>query len=149
MGILKSVITQNIDGLHEKAGTKNIYKLHGSITINHCVKCHKEYPLSYVLNSKGVPYCEDCGSIVKPDVVLYEEPLDYNTVNGAISEIKKADTLIIGGTSLVVYPAASFIQYFRGDTLAIINKDATSYDSRCDIVIHDDLVNTFKQLSID
>ncbi len=144
-----SVVTQNIDGLHQKAGSKKVYELHGSVLRNYCTHCHKFFDLDYIINSKDIPYCDECGSIVKPDVVLYEEGLDEHTVFNAVKSIEQADLLVVCGTSLVVYPAASFIQYFRGDTLAIINKDATSYDSRCDIVIHDDLVNTFKQLSID
>ena len=148
MGILKSVITQNIDDLHEKAGTKNIYKLHGSVTINHCMNCHKEYPLSYILNSDGIPKCEKCGGIVKPDVVLYEEPLDYDVVEGAIKEIEKADTLIIGGTSLVVYPAAYYLEYFRGKNLVIINMSKTSKDSDATLVINDDIAKVFRELNI-
>ena len=144
-----SVVTQNIDGLHQKASSKIVYELHGSVLRNYCTHCHKFFDLDYIINSKDIPYCDECGSIVKPDVVLYEEGLDEHTVFNAVKSIEQADLLVVCGTSLVVYPAASFIQYFRGDTLAIINKDATSYDSRCDIVIHDDLVNTFKQLSID
>lgn len=144
-----SIVTQNIDGLHQKAGSKKVYELHGSVLRNYCTHCHKFFDLDYIINSKDIPYCDECGSIVKPDVVLYEEGLDEHTVFNAVKSIEQADLLVVCGTSLVVYPAASFIQYFRGDTLAIINKDATSYDSRCDIVIHDDLVNTFKQLSID
>lgn len=143
-----SVVTQNIDGLHQEAGSKKVYELHGSVHRNYCRRCHKFFDLNYIINSKGVPLCDACNGIVKPDVVLYEEGLDENTITGAVNAIANADLLIVCGTSLVVYPAASFIRYFRGNTLAIINKDATAYDQNCDIVIHDDLVNTFKQLTI-
>ena len=143
-----AVVTQNIDGLHQAAGSSTVYELHGSVLRNYCTKCHKFFDLDYIINSKDIPYCDECGSIVKPDVVLYEEGLDEQTIQNAINAISKADLLIVCGTSLVVYPAAGFIRYFNGDTLAIINKDATTYDSNCDIVIHDDLVKTFKQLSI-
>ena len=143
-----SVVTQNIDGLHQAAGSKKVYELHGSILRNYCTRCHKFFDLDYIIKSDGVPYCDKCGAIVKPDVVLYEEGLDEQTISDAINAIASCDLLVVCGTSLVVYPAASFIRYFRGDTLAIINRDATSYDSNCDIVIHDDLVKTFKQLTI-
>ena len=143
-----AIVTQNIDGLHQEAGSKTVYELHGSVHRNYCTKCHKFFDLDYIINCKGVPKCDECGNIIKPDVVLYEEGLDDETVTKAIHAINQADVLVVCGTSLVVYPAASFIRYFKGDTLAIINKDATSYDSNCDIVIHDDLVNTFKQLTI-
>lgn len=143
-----SVVTQNIDGLHQAAGSKTVYELHGSILRNYCTKCHKFFDLDYIINSKDVPYCDECGSIIKPDVVLYEEGLDENTITKSINAIANADLLVVCGTSLVVYPAAGFIRYFNGDNMAIINKDATNYDSSCDIVIHDDLVKTFKQLTI-
>ncbi|RKW57288.1 MAG: NAD-dependent protein deacylase, partial [Lachnospiraceae bacterium] len=120
-GKLKAVVTQNIDGLHQKAGNKTVYELHGSIHRNYCMKCKKFYDAKYVKNQKGIPYCE-CGGIIKPDVVLYEEGLDGNVINAAIRAIASADTLIIGGTSLVVYPAASFIDYFHGKHLVVINK---------------------------
>ena len=142
------VVTQNIDGLHQKAGSKRVYELHGSIMRNYCEECGKYYPAEFIKNCDGVPKCEVCGSIIKPDVVLYEEPLDDECIRGAINAIRKADLLIICGTSLNVYPATSFVGYFNGSTLAIINRDETMYDNNCDIVIHDDLVNTFKQLSI-
>ena len=143
-----TVVTQNIDGLHQAAGSKVVYELHGSILRNYCTKCHKFFDLDYIINSKDIPYCDECGSIIKPDVVLYEEGLDENTITKSINAIAKADLLVVCGTSLVVYPAAGFIRYFNGDNMAIINKDATNYDSSCDIVIHDDLVKTFKQLTI-
>ncbi len=142
------VVTQNIDGLHQKAGSKIVYELHGSILRNYCTNCEKFFDLDYIVNHKGVPCCDSCGSIIKPDVVLYEEALNEETINGAINAIYNADLLIVCGTSLNVYPAASFIRYFKGNTLAIINKDATTYDSNCDIVIHDDIVSTFEQLEI-
>jgi len=145
-GKLSAIVTQNIDGLHEKAGNKNIYLLHGTIYSNHCMMCDKEYDAEYVFNSKDIiPRCT-CNGIIKPDVVLYEEGLDNNTVNGAIDAISNADMLIIGGTSLVVYPATSFIRYFKGKYLVIINKDVTSYDSNANLVIHDSLGNIFSNL---
>ena len=143
-----SVVTQNIDGLHQAAGSKKVYELHGSVLRNYCTHCHKFFDLSYIVESEGVPRCDACGAIIKPDVVLYEESLDENVINGALKVISQADLLVVCGTSLVVYPAAGFIRYFSGDNLAIINRDATSYDSNCDIVIHDDLVKTFKELKI-
>lgn len=143
-----SVVTQNIDGLHQAAGSKKVYELHGSVLRNYCTKCHKFFDLDYIINSDGVPECDECGSIIKPDVVLYEEGLDEQVIEGALKAISNADLLVVCGTSLVVYPAAGFIRYFNGDTLAIINRDSTSYDSNCDIVIHGDLVETFRQLSV-
>ena len=123
-GKLKAIITQNIDGLHQMAGSKNVFELHGSVHRNYCENCRKFYNLDDMLNLDGiVPHCEECGSIVKPDVVLYEEALDDKVVNKAISAISKADLLIIGGTSLVVYPAAGFINYFKGKNIVVINKD--------------------------
>ena len=143
---LSAIVTQNIDGLHEKAGNKKIYLLHGTIYKNHCMMCDKEYDANYVFNSKDIiPRCE-CKGIIKPDVVLYEEGLNEEVVNGAINAISNADMLIIGGTSLVVYPAASFIRYFRGKYLVIINKDATDYDRNANLVIHDKLGNIFSKL---
>ena len=146
-GILKAVITQNIDDLHEKAGSKKVYKLHGSVTENYCMKCHKFYPLDYILKSKDIPTC-DCGGIIKPKVVLYEEPLDDSVVSNAISHISKADTLIIGGTSLVVYPAAYYIEFFRGKNLVIINKSSTPKDGDASLVINDDIAKVFRELDI-
>ena len=144
-GKLKAVITQNIDGLHEKAGTKNVLLLHGTTFVNHCMDCGKEYDADYVFSSDGIPRCE-CGGIIKPDVVLYEEPLDDRTVRESIEAISNADLLIVGGTSLVVYPAASFINYFRGKNLVIINRDSTSYDGNADLVIHEKLGDVFSKL---
>jgi len=143
-----SVVTQNIDGLHQKAGSKKVYELHGSILRNYCTRCHSFYGLDKIIEANGVPYCDKCGAIIKPDVVLYEEALDEDVINKALITIEQADLLIVCGTSLNVYPAASFVRYFKGSTLAIVNKDATSYDSECDIVIHDDIVKTFQQIKI-
>jgi len=137
MGKLKAVITQNIDGLHQLAGSKNVIELHGSVHRNNCTKCHTFFDLDFIINSKDVPLCPHCGSIVKPDVVLYEESLDDTVTSAAVNAIKKANILIIGGTSLIVYPAAGLVNYFRGEKLVLINKSSTSYDSRADIVMHD------------
>lgn len=144
-GHLAAVVTQNIDGLHQKAGSKNVFELHGSVLRNYCVKCHKYYPAETVRDAKGVPLC-DCGGIIKPDVVLYEEPLNENVMAGAISAIRKADLLIVGGTSLTVYPAAGLLQYYRGSRLVLINRDETPYDSYADLVFHDSLGKIFAQL---
>ena len=145
-GKLKAIITQNIDGLHEKCGSKNVLLLHGTIFKNHCMMCGKEYDAEYVFNSQDIiPKCS-CNGIIKPDVVLYEEPLDDDVVAKAIDAIKNCDLLIVGGTSLVVYPAASYIRHFKGKNLVIINKDSTSYDSKADLVIHDKLGNIFSKL---
>ena len=145
-GKLKAVITQNIDGLHEKSGVKNVLLLHGTIFKNHCMMCDKEYRAEDVFYSKDlIPRCI-CNGIIKPDVVLYEEPLDEDVVNKAIKAISECDLLIVAGTSLVVYPAASYIRYFKGSNLVIINKDSTSYDNKADLVIHDKLGNIFSKL---
>lgn len=137
MGKLKAIITQNIDGLHQIAGSKNVFELHGSVHRNYCVKCHAFYDAKFILESEGVPFCKRCGGQVKPDVVLYEESLDNNVIRGSIDAISKADTLIIGGTSLVVYPAAGLIDYFKGKNLILINKSSTSADSKANLVIND------------
>lgn len=134
-GKLSAVITQNIDGLHTAAGSKNVIELHGSVHRNHCMKCGKSYGLDFIMSTQGVPKCE-CGGIVKPDVVLYEEPLDENCINRAINAISEADMLIIGGTSLAVQPAAGLIRFFNGRRLAVINKTPTSADDEADIVIN-------------
>ena len=139
MGKLKAIITQNIDGLHQAAGSKNVYELHGSVHRNYCVKCNAFYDADFILNSKEVPTCTKCGGTVKPDVVLYEEGLDDDVIRGAVNAISHADTLIIGGTSLVVYPAAGLIDYFRGKNLILINKSSTSADNKADLVINDSL----------
>ena len=133
-GKLKAVITQNIDGLHQAAGSKNVWELHGSIHRNYCRKCGKFYDAEYVKNADGVPRCE-CGGLIKPDVVLYEEGLDSGVIEHSIRAICEADTLIIGGTSLVVYPAAGFIDYFRGKHLVVINKSATAKEVRAELTI--------------
>ncbi len=135
-GKLSAVVTQNIDGLHQAAGSKRVYELHGSVLRNHCRKCRKFFTAEYIKNSEGVPVC-DCGGVIKPDVVLYEEGLDDSVVNGALNAIMTADTLIIAGTSLTVYPAAGFVRYFRGDTLVLINRDKTPLDKQADLVFHD------------
>lgn len=137
-GILKAVITQNIDGLHQQAGSKEVLELHGSVHRNYCTKCHKSFPgIEYILKSDGIPRCDSCGGIIKPDVVLYEEGLDSDVVSKAINYIADADILIIGGTSLVVYPAAGFVNEFRGSKLILMNRDATSQDRRADLIIRD------------
>lgn len=132
-GRLSAVVTQNIDGLHQKAGSKNVLELHGSVLRNFCMNCGRPYSLSVVTESTDTPHCA-CGGIIKPDVVLYEEPLDEKVIERAVSEISRADMLIVAGTSLVVYPAASFIGYFRGDTLALVNKGETPLDSKADFL---------------
>ena len=134
-GKLKAVVTQNIDGLHQKAGSKMVYELHGSIHRNYCLSCHKFYPAKFIKESDGVPHCS-CGGVIKPDVVLYEESLDGKTIEDAVTAITNADTLIIGGTSLVVYPAAGFIDYFRGKHLVLINKAETGRTVRAELSIH-------------
>ena len=146
-GKLKAVITQNIDGLHQKAGSKNVLELHGSIHRNYCQICEKEYGLDYILESDGIPRCE-CGGIVKPDVVLYEEPLNNAILNFSVDYISQADTLIIGGTSLVVYPAAGLINYFNGSNLVLINKSETPYDNIASLVINDAIGETLSQIKI-
>lgn len=140
-GKLTAVVTQNIDGLHQLAGSKTVYELHGSVLKNTCMTCGKHFDLEYILDETNcknqVPVCDKCGGIVKPDVVLYGEMLDDAQINGAVNAIANADTLIVGGTSLVVYPAAGLIQYFRGKNLVLINKSSTQYDSKADLVIND------------
>lgn len=145
-GKLKAVITQNIDGLHQMAGSKEVLELHGSVHRNYCTKCHKFFDLQYIIDSDGVPKCDSCGSIVKPDVVLYEEGLDSDTISRAINHIAKADMLIIGGTSLVVYPAAGFVDYFKGKYLTVINMSPTAKDKDADIVICDKIGKVFSEL---
>ncbi|QEK11359.1 NAD-dependent protein deacylase [Crassaminicella thermophila] len=137
---LKAVITQNIDGLHQLAKSNNVLELHGSIYRNYCMKCSESYSLDYVINSEGiVPKCNKCGGIIKPDVVLYEEGLDIDVLKKAIEYVSKADMLIVGGTSLVVYPAASLVEYYKGNKLILINKSATPYDHMANLVIHDSI----------
>lgn len=135
-GKLKAVVTQNIDGLHQAAGSKTVYELHGSVMRNYCMKCHKFYDVTAVTESEGIPKCS-CGGIIKPDVVLYEEGLDDNVVSGAVRAIANAEVLIIGGTSLNVYPAAGFLNYFSGNKIVLLNKSETAFDSHADIVIRD------------
>lgn len=139
MGKLKAVVTQNIDGLHQEAGSGTVYELHGSVLRNYCTKCHKFFDVNYVLDAEGIPYCDECNAIVKPDVVLYEEGLDDNIIRKSVNAIANADVLIIGGTSLIVYPAAGLIDYFRGSKLVLINKSSTKADNRADLVINDDI----------
>ncbi len=148
IGKLKAVITQNIDGLHQKAGSKNVLELHGSVHRNYCMKCRKFYGVEEILKNKSIPKCE-CGGIIKPDVVLYEEGLDGATLDNAVKYIENADVLIVGGTSLAVYPAAGLINYFRGQQLILINKSNTSIDNRADLVINDSIGHVFGELKFD
>lgn len=147
-GKLSAVITQNIDGLHQAAGSKNVIELHGSVMRNYCLKCKAFYPLEYISDSDGVPKCEKCGGVVKPDVVLYEESLNGDDITRAIEEIAAADTLIIGGTSLVVYPAAGFINYFRGKHLVVINKSPTNADKNAELVIADSIGKVLSEIVV-
>lgn len=146
MGKLKAVVTQNIDGLHQKAGSKTVYELHGSVLRNYCVKCRCFYPVEAVKNAKDIPLCQ-CGGIIKPDVVLYEEGLDGQTLENAVRAIAQAELLIVGGTSLTVYPAAGLLRYYGGDRLVLINRDETGYDGTADLVLHETLGKVFSQLS--
>ena len=142
-----AVVTQNIDGLHQAGGSKEVYELHGSIHRNYCTHCHKFYSLEDILKKDGIPYCDSCHSIIKPDVVLYEEGLDELVIQGALQKISNADLLIVVGTSLVVYPAASFIRYFRGKYLVLINKSKTQYDSQADLIFNEDVIDVIKKIS--
>ena len=144
-GKIKAVLTQNIDGLHQKAGSKNVLELHGSVFRNYCTRCGRFFGLDYVLSCEGVPVC-DCGGVIKPDVVLYEEPLDGEIWSKAFEEIEKADTLIVGGSSLTVYPAAGLVDSFSGKNLCIINASATPYDRRATYLSHENLLTEFKNL---
>ena len=144
-GKLAAVVTQNIDGLHQKAGSKTVYELHGSVLRNYCMRCGKFHSAEFVKNCDGVPKCA-CGGTVKPDVVLYEEGLNGATIEKAIDAIYNADLLIVGGTSLTVYPAAGLIRYYRGNRLVLINRDETPYDRQADLVFHDSLGEIFRQL---
>ena len=149
-GRLNAVVTQNIDGLHTAAGSKTVYELHGSVLRNYCTKCHKFFDLDSMLALDGnIPHCDKCGGVVKPDVVLYEEGLDNATIEGAIRAISSADLLIIGGTSLVVYPAASFINYYRGKDMVLINKSSTGYDNEASLVINDAIGEVLKEAVLD
>ena len=145
-GKLKAVVTQNIDGLHQAAGSKVVYELHGSVHRNYCQKCGAFYDARYMLESTGIPRCEKCGGLIKPDVVLYEEGLDQATINGAVQAISQADVLIIGGTSLTVYPAAGLIDYYNGNKLVLINKSVTPMDSRADLLVQGPIGEIFSQL---
>ncbi|MBE6038762.1 MAG: NAD-dependent protein deacylase [Anaerofustis stercorihominis] len=147
-GKLKAVITQNIDNLHQAAGSRNVYELHGSIHRNYCMKCGKFFDLSYVANSEGIPKCDKCAETIKPDVVLYEESLDSQILTDSITAIQQADMLIIGGTSLAVYPAAGLINYYTGNKLVLLNKSATPYDNRADLVINEPIGEVLSQIKI-
>lgn len=144
-GKLLGVVTQNIDGLHQRAGSKRVYELHGSVLRNYCTRCNKFFPAEFVKDCEGVPKC-DCGGTVKPDVVLYEEALDQRTVNNSIDAIYNADLFIVAGTSLTVYPAAGLVEYYRGNRMVLINRDETPYDHRADLVFHESLGTVFSQL---
>lgn len=143
-GKLKAVVTQNIDGLHYDAGSKNVFELHGSIRRNHCMKCGKFFTLNYIKSSEGVPRCE-CGGVIKPDVVLYEESLDDKTVDEAVAAIQNADVLIVGGTSLTVYPAAGFLRYYKGNHLVLINKTRTPIDDKAELALYGNIGNILRR----
>jgi NAD-dependent deacetylase len=147
-GKVKAVVTQNIDGLHQLAGSKVVYELHGSVLRNYCERCHAFYDVDKILESEGVPYCDKCGGRIKPDVVLYEEGLDESVIDGAVNAISRADTLIVGGTTLIVYPAAGLIRYFRGKHLVLINRDVTPYDSQADLLIQANFRDVFPKLHV-
>ncbi len=144
-GKLKGIVTQNIDGLHQAAGSRNVFELHGTVHRNYCLKCGKTYDAFFIQGTRGVPTCS-CGGIIRPDVVLYEEPLDEDTIQGAISLIAAADLLIVGGTSLVVYPAAGLIRYYRGNKLVLINRSATDLDSDCCLLINQKIGEVFSKI---
>lgn len=141
-----AVVTQNIDGLHQAAGSTDVFELHGSVHRNYCQRCGKSCSLDELLKTDGVPRCSKCGGAIKPDVVLYEEPLNEEVVYGAINAIRRSDVMVVVGTSLVVYPAASYLRYFSGDCLALINKSETAYDSAADIALNDDVIHVVRQL---
>ena len=149
-GKLKAVVTQNIDGLHQAAGSKTVYELHGSTLRNYCPRCGKKYPLAAISESTGIPYCTNgkCKGIIRPDVVLYEEGLDSDVLSGAVAAIRKADMLIIGGTSLVVYPAAGLVNYYQGKKLVLINKSQTSMDSMANLAINEPIGQVFSQITV-
>ena len=144
-GKLKAIITQNIDGLHQKANSKNVLELHGSVLRNYCMKCHKFYNAEKVFESQGIPLC-DCGGIIKPDVVLYEESLDDKIINKSVEAIQKADLMIVAGTSLTVNPASSLVNCFRGNNLVLINRDSTPYDRKANLIINENLGSVFKEI---
>ena len=145
-GKLKAIVTQNIDGLHQAAGSKNVYELHGSVHRNYCTSCHKFFGLELVKNCDGIPRCDSCGSVIKPDVVLYEEGLDEQTIQNSVAAIASADLLIVGGTSLNVYPAAGFIRYYKGNRLVLINMSETPYDNYADLLIRESIGKVFKEV---
>lgn len=147
-GKLKAVITQNIDGLHQAAGSKNVYELHGSTLRNYCTGCGKSFPFEYILNSDGIPLCDECSSVIKPDVVLYEEALDSDTIKGAVNAIANADCLIVAGTSLTVYPAAGFIRYFNGKHFVLINMAETPMNNSADLVIHGKVGEVLSKINV-
>lgn len=147
-GKLKAIITQNIDGLHQKAGSKCVLELHGSVHRNFCQHCHKFFDAEYMLHSEGVPKCDACGGPIKPDVVLYEEGLDNDVIEQSLYYISHADMLIIGGTSLVVYPAAGLVRYYNGHKLVLINKSATDMDKSADLVINEPIGEVFSQITL-
>lgn len=144
-GNLSAIVTQNIDGLHQLAGSKVVYELHGSIRRSFCIECGERYDIDFIMKNKPIPYCEKCGGIVKPDVVLYEEPLNQEILTAAVKAIAKADTLIVGGTSLVVYPAAGLVDYFRGEHLILINKSETRADKIAELVIRENIGETLNK----
>ncbi len=146
-GKLTAVVTQNIDGLHQKAGSKNVFELHGSVHRNYCLRCHKRYPAEFILNGRGIPTCS-CGGVIKPDVVLYEENLDQRTIAGAVKAIEKADMLIVGGTSLSVYPAAGLVNYYTGSRLVLINRSPTPLDGNADLVIGGSIGQTLARIHL-
>ena len=147
-GKLKAIVTQNIDGLHQKAGSKNVLELHGSVHRNFCMHCNKFFDAEYMKDSTGIPKCDVCGGIIKPDVVLYEEGLDNDVIEQSLYYISHADMLIIGGTSLVVYPAAGLVRYYRGHKLVLINKSSTDMDSAADLVLHDPIGEVFSHVEL-
>lgn len=146
-GKLSAIVTQNIDGLHQAAGSKNVFELHGSVHRNYCTRCHKLYDAQFMQSSTGIPKCT-CGGVIKPDVVLYEEGLNPRTLEGAVEAIERADMLIIGGTSLVVYPAAGLVQYFSGGRLVLINRSGTSADRRADLILRDGIAKVLEQIHV-
>ncbi len=146
MGKVRAVITQNIDDLHQKAGSKNVLELHGTLYKNYCMKCGKKFDLDYVTKDDGITKCDKCGGMVRPDVVLYEEGLDNDTLYKSVDYIRKADVLIVGGTSLAVYPAAGLINYYEGNKLVLINKTATPYDNKADLIVRENIGEVFKKI---
>ncbi len=147
-GKLRAVVTQNIDGLHQMAGSRTVYELHGSVHRNYCQRCGAFYDAAYMAEAEGIPVCEKCGGVIKPDVVLYEEGLDQQVIEGAVRAIREAQVLIVGGTSLVVYPAAGLVQYFRGDKVVLINKGATSMDGSADLLIQEPIGAVLGQIRV-